>query len=116
MYLLNPTHISSYLQGVSHAVDNIKAWIKSIKKNDSFIPKEKSIRRKVRLYDIALSAGRGNDIDEGEMEFIDYYTENERCDFALRVVGDSMEPEIPNKSIVLIKKCEQVQNGHVGAF
>ena len=36
--------------------------------------------------------------------------------FAFRVKGDSMEPSIENKSIVLIKKIPEVANKKIGAF
>ena len=38
------------------------------------------------------------------MPFDIFRTTEKNCDFALRVSGDSMEPDIPNHSIVLIKK------------
>ena len=46
----------------------------------------------------------------------EYYTDETNCDFALKISGDSMEPEIPNKSTVLIKKCDCINDGDIGAF
>ena len=36
--------------------------------------------------------------------------------FAVRVVGDSMEPKIPDNSIIIIKKDIAIENGEIGAF
>ena len=36
--------------------------------------------------------------------------------FAVRVVGNSMEPKIPNNSIIIIKKDIAIENGEIGAF
>ncbi len=117
MYLLNPAHIQSYLQTISHAIENVRQWCNQIKDNSSFStdisgsPK----KRKIRLYEIPLSAGMGNYIDEN-VPYTEYYTDEHNCDFAIKVSGDSMEPNIPNKSIVLIKKCDSIDVGDIGAF
>ena len=50
------------------------------------------------------------------MPFDIFRTTEKNCDFALRESGDSMEPDIPNHSIVLIKKTDIVSEGKIGAF
>ena len=117
IYILNPAHIKSYLQTISRATDNIKQWCNQIKENASFAldMNTSPAKRKIRLYDFPLSAGLGNDIDES-VPYDDYYTDEQTCDFALKVSGDSMEPDIPNGSVILIKKCESVNAGDIGAF
>jgi hypothetical protein len=117
MYLLNPAHIQAYLQTIANAVENIRQWCKQIKDNPSFsmtmtTPLKK---RKIRLYDFALCAGMGNDIDNN-VPYIEYETDEMNCDFALKVSGDSMEPDISNGSIVLVKMCDSVEVGEIGAF
>ena len=62
-----------------------------------------------------LSAGVGNESFDG-IPFEEYETENLLCDFALKISGDSMEPNIKDKSIVLIKRQRVVDEGKVGAF
>ena len=125
MHILNPGHIEAHLPG---AVQDIISWEDKIAQND-FLEiynkngKEKSkqptteiVKRIIKLYDLPLSAGIGNDILEDDMSSEDYYTDNKICDFALRIEGDSMKPKIPNGSIVLIKKCDDIESGKIGAF
>ena len=115
MYILNPHHVVAYLQELSGSIDNIKTWVKSIPKNDSFEITTITPRRCVPLYYLPLSAGIGNESFEG-ISYDDFETENEACDFALKVSGDSMEPNIPNGSIVLVKKQDTIDDQVVGAF
>ena len=117
MYLLNSAHIQAYLQTISNAIENIKQWCNQTKSNSSFSLDtiSSSSKRKIRLYDCALSAGEGNDIDNS-VAYTEYSTDETNCDFALRVSGDSMEPDIPDGSIVLVKKCDNVDVGKIGAF
>ena len=53
-----------------------------------------------------------DDSENGE----DFEVSNANCDFALRIKGDSMEPQIPDGSIVLIHKQDTVETGEIGAF
>lgn len=116
MYLLNAAHIQAYLQTIPDAIETIKRWCNQINANSSFsLEKIVTKKRKIRLYDESLSAGMGNNIDDF-VQYTDYFTDDSTCDFALKVSGDSMEPDIPNKSIVLIKKCDSVDPGEIGAF
>ena len=117
MYLLNSAHVQAYLQTTSNAVETIKRWCRQIKENSSFLIETAPMvkKREIRLYGTSLSAGRGNDIDNN-VSYENYYTNELTCDFALKVSGDSMEPDIPNGSIVLIKKCDSVSHGEIGAF
>ncbi len=117
MYLLNPAHIQAYLQTIPNAIENIKQWCAQVKDNSTFSinTTSSSKKRKIRLYAFPLSAGRGNDIDDS-VPYTEYYTDNLNCDFALKVIGDSMEPNIPNESVVLVKKCDCVDAGEIGAF
>ena len=38
---------------------------------------------------------------------------NQDCTYAVKISGDSMEPEVHNGDIVLVK-CEEVPNAHTG--
>ena len=64
--------------------------------------------RKIKLFSMPASAGFGNDADNSDYE--DYTVQNNDCTYAIRISGDSMEPKIPDKSIVLVRQCEEVPN------
>ena len=115
MYILNPSHIIAHLQSVSGAINNIEDWVKSLPTNDSFEIQNAAINREIHLYCLPLSAGKGNVSFEG-VPYEAFETENQSCDFALKVSGDSMEPKIPDGSIVLIQKKETIDDYVDGAF
>ena len=43
-------------------------------------------------------------------------TDNPAADFAVKASGDSMEPDIPNGSILLIKGTNEVRHAKTGIF
>lgn len=62
-----------------------------------------------------LSAGTGYSyFNDGEYT-LTYSTENISHDFASWVVGDSMEPELPNGDVVLIKQSTNLDDGDIYA-
>ena len=71
----------------------------------------------LRLYDIPVSAGSGNLLDESSYELIKapVYVPA-AADFALRVSGDSMEPMIRDGQIIWIKEQKTLGNGEIGVF
>lgn len=74
---------------------------------------EQHTLKKVKLYEMAASAGMGSFLeDEMAVEEID--VTNPDCTFAVRISGDSMEPEILDGSIALVKGCQLVPPAHVG--
>lgn len=119
IYLLNEPHLNAYLKDVRGAMDNIKIWSQQIPTNQSFekvMPIATRTYRTIKLFDLPLSAGLGNNIMESDAPYESYRTENQSCDFALKVSGNSMEPNIADGSIVLIKSCETLEDGEIGAF
>lgn len=116
MYLLNNHHIEAYMKDVPGAINTIKTWTRNIPKNAAFEIQEPALQREIPLYDLPLSAGNGVQMFDESMPFNIFRTTEKNCDFALRVSGDSMEPDIPNHSIVLIKKSDIVSEGKIGAF
>ena len=74
---------------------------------------ERPVFRKVKLYEMAASAGPGafldNDIAGNEV-----IVSNSDCTFAVKISGDSMEPDILDGSIALVKSCETVPHTHIG--
>ncbi|MDD7410174.1 helix-turn-helix domain-containing protein [Fusobacterium gastrosuis] len=70
----------------------------------------------IPLYE-SISAGYGTD----EAEFIEMIAvpglkPNGTTYYAVKVKGNSMEPKIPNGSIIIIKKDIVIENGEIGAF
>lgn len=116
MFILNPYHLHAYFQSEAGAIKNIEKWVKDIQENQSFeIMKLRPKKRIIPLYFLPLSAGLGKDSFEG-VSYDDFETENEECDFALKISGDSMEPMIPDGSIALIRKKKTIDDGKAGAF
>ena len=116
MYLLNAEHIKAYLPNSEKC---LKKWCADIRHNMT-LQADKGLKttltKIVKLFDLPLSAGSGivtsDDSENGE----DFEVSNANCDFALRIKGDSMEPQIPDGSIVLIHKQDTVELGEIGAF
>lgn len=113
MYCLNSDHIESH---IPDAVPEVKKWIEYIPTNEKFDIVVSSNKRVIPLYDIPLSAGLGVDIYDSSVPFEEYETDVEDGDFALRISGDSMEPEISDGCIVIVKKQTVLDDGINGAF
>ena len=73
--------------------------------------------RLLRLYDIPVSAGTGNFLDESGYEMITApgYV-SDAADFALRVSGDSMEPLFMDGQVIWVKEQASLNNGDIGIF
>lgn len=90
---------------------------------EKFNPLEKAIER-TRFYisrpvfDLPASAGHGSFLDSDSYEEVEF-PENQvpsESSFAVRVSGDSMEPEYPNGSIVFVKQSQNLKPGDIGIF
>lgn len=115
MLILNEPHIRICLEDQSK-ITTIKTWKNAIPDNSSFeiaVPEEKS--NIIQLFDLPLSAGTGDPILD-ESDSTEYLTDNPKANFALKISGNSMEPTIKNESIVLIQKCETLEDLEIGAF
>ncbi len=115
IYLLNEVHIQSYLG--DKAVNNIKRWLSNIEKilfTESTIEQTQN-KRSIDLYELPSSAGVGLHLDNNVPKK-EYQTDNKECDFALKISGNSMEPDIPDNSIVLVKQCKNLEDGKIGVF
>lgn len=120
MYRLNKQHVMVYLP---NAERELEQWCREIRQSMSRVTSEEQqmaveedlVRKTVKLYDLPLSAGLGLDAFE-DVPSEDFETTNPKCDFALRIRGNSMEPDIPDGSVVLIHKQDTVETGEVGAF
>ena len=84
------------------------------------VPKSSSVIRRIErpVYDMPVSAGTGNFLDDGRYEMVSV-PENmlpDGTDFGVRVTGDSMEPMYHDGQIVWVKECARVEVGEVGIF
>lgn len=69
----------------------------------------------IPLFD-SISAGYGHLDSEAVDQIVISDIKNPQNHFAVRVCGDSMEPTIPDGSIIIIKRDEEIRSGKVGAF
>ena len=108
----------SLLDGLNHqGRENAKAYIDFLKSKPSYTDWEIFEPRVFRLYDLPVSAGTGTYLDSSEYEEItadDLIPDD--MDYAVRVSGDSMEPQYFNGQIVFIKEQETLENGEIGIF
>lgn len=114
MYLLNKHHVEAYLKQIPKAATNIRGWVKGIPTNAEISLKQQTTKT-IDLYDLPLSAGTGDNVFD-DVQTTEYVTDNLDCDFALKISGVSMEPDIPDRSVVLIKRIEIPEDGMTGAF
>lgn len=73
-------------------------------------------QRVLPLYDLAVSAGTGQFLDGESYTLIDASDAPRRADFAVRIAGDSMEPDIKDGSVVWVHSAETLSSGRVGVF
>ena len=73
--------------------------------------------RILRLYDLPVSAGTGNFLDDSSYEEIEAPSYVPvAVDFALRVSGDSMEPLIRDGQVIWVREQEILDSGEIGIF
>lgn len=74
--------------------------------------------RRLPLYDLPVSAGRGFFLDDDSAEELEIKVTKSSAlaDFALRVSGDSMEPSFRDGDLLLVKKESEIENGELGIF
>lgn len=75
-----------------------------------------SVRRVVPLYDLPVSAGTGVFLDSGDFESYEADDVPPDANFAVRISGDSMEPELHDGQIVYVKSAKELSTGEVGIF
>jgi len=73
--------------------------------------------RILRLYNLPVSAGTGNFLDDSSYEEIEAPSYVPvAVDFALRVSGDSMEPLIRDGQVIWVREQEILDSGEIGIF
>lgn len=109
---------SEYYNYCSKSVNDVASVKSRIQMADEYLfGKVYDINLKIiRLYEFPVSAGVGNFINDENIPCTKIYTSERRADFAIKISGDSMEPDIYNGDILLIKKQEKVNNGQIGIF
>ena len=73
--------------------------------------------RHLPLYDIAVSAGTGQFLDNSEYELVAVGSEvSPSANFGVRISGDSMEPRFSHGQIVWVKQQSTLESGEIGVF
>ena len=73
--------------------------------------------RKLRFYDIPVSAGYGQFLDDARCECkeVDEWVPSD-ADYAVRVAGDSMEPRFVNQQWIFVREQDTLNEGDIGIF
>lgn len=74
--------------------------------------------RRLKLYNIAVSAGTGSYLADSDYSEIAVYTnaKTDMADFAVRVYGDSMSPRYESGDILLVSRADEIDKGELGIF
>lgn len=105
--------------GIYRQLNNVNKNKVVIYSSELLEEQEKSANKVVDLFSYktyeGLSAGTGYSyFGDGEYT-LTYSTENIPHDFASWVVGDSMEPDLPDGDVVLIKQSTNIEDGQIYA-
>lgn len=85
--------------------------------NDYLFDKVENIELKViKLYDFPVSAGHGNFIGDETSGYTEITTNNRKADYAVKISGNSMEPEYHGGDIILVKSQHTLNNEQLGIF
>ena len=72
-------------------------------------------KRQLPLYNLPVSAGSGNYLDESDHDYIEVdNTLYHRVDYALKVDGNSMEPLYKDKEIIYVISQNFLEEGEIG--
>lgn len=83
--------------------------------NDYLFGKVEDIKLKIiRFYDFPVSAGHGNFIGDDDATYTEITTDNSKADFAVKISGNSMEPDYHDGDILLVKSQNTLNNGQLG--
>lgn len=109
-----------YIKKANKFVENERVYLSKTtvelpvyKKNDYFELFEDN--RTVRFIDMPASAGEGIELFDGA-GVDDIVAIDDKCSFAVKIKGNSMEPGIPDGSIVFVRECDKIDNYRIGIF
>lgn len=76
------------------------------------------LKRRILLYDLPVSAGRGVFLDDDAATEITIpdTAKSSDADFALKISGDSMEPKYRNGDHLLVRATDSIEIGEIGVF
>ena len=105
----------------AEGVGKVRAYIKDLLATGFYDARPEAAPEAVtecRLYDMAVSAGTGSVLfgEDYEMISVPAHTLPQGADFAVRVQGDSMEPEIHDRQILWVKATNLLRPGEIGIF
>ena len=110
--------VSSSLEDGKHKANdyiNLLLLSEQYRRKDSAVIQP--VIRPIHLYDIPVSAGPGEWLDESSYEEIEVGNEVPAiADFGVKINGDSMEPQYVNGQIVWIQQMGQIEDGEIGIF
>lgn len=129
-YALNISNISEYFSGsVPGTAQELNAeGLRHLHEFKEFLIstgkyKIETVKRTVEMmdfpvFDLSLSAGSGNPLDEDHFEYESFPVSSipKEADFAARVAGTSMEPVYRDNQYVFVQRCEVLSPGEVGVF
>lgn len=73
--------------------------------------------RRIRLYDIPVSAGHGSFLGDSDYETVEADSSvPDSADFAVRVSGDSMNPRFIDGQVVFVHGQDTLSAGEIGIF
>lgn len=74
-------------------------------------------KRLLRLFDISVSAGSGNYLDQTGYEMIEVdNTVPDSADYAVKISGSSMMPRFVDKQIIFVHEQSVLEEGEIGIF
>ena len=114
LHRLGREHRGAQFRGSQVVADYIRVLLASGLYAETEAPEKSG--RVLPLYTLAASAGTGQFLDGDDCEPIDASAAPEEADFAVRIAGDSMEPEIHDGQIVWVRRRETLESGRTGIF
>jgi len=100
--------------------DKVREFINMVFQIEAYRDEPDEVReptRLYRLYDMPVSAGTGNFLDDSGYEMIKALAYvPDAVDFALRVSGNSMIPQLQDGQIIWVREQPTVNPGEIGIF
>lgn len=111
----NNKEFYSYVNKSSDSIKDLSSRI-DLARNKLFDEVGEQEEKIIKLFELTVSAGTGNWLGDENLNYKEITTTNRRADFALRISGDSMSPDINDGDIVLVKSQPMVLSGRTGIF